>query len=100
MEDGNIDCNNVSGNLDVVLEDGQVTIIYSDDVPENCAVRVLVEDGDIRFSAPSEMFPADDSAKVRRKEDSAQWQTTLKTGQGSRNVTLLVDDGEIKVDQR
>jgi len=100
MEDGNIDCSNVSGNLDVVLEDGQVKIVYSDNVPEHCAVRVLVEDGNIQFSAPSEMFPADDTAKVRKAEEGAEWHTTLKTGQGSRDVTLLVDDGEIKVDQR
>ena len=46
------------------------------------------------------MFPADDSAKVRRKEDGAEWRTTVKTSQGSRAVTLRVGDGSIKVDQR
>jgi hypothetical protein len=100
MEDGDIDCNDIGGNLNVQIEDGQAKIVYADQVPDDCAVNVVVDDGNIKFSAPSAMFPTDDSARVQRKEDGAEWHTTLKTDQGRRTVNLRVGDGAIKVDKR
>jgi hypothetical protein len=95
MEDGEVNCDGVVGDVNVVLADGEVNIDYGDDVPANCAIRVIVEDGQINFSAPREMF-GDDSPRVRRDEDSAQWRTSHE----GRAVTLQVGDGDIDVDMR
>ena len=100
MEDGDIACNDIRGNLDVQLEDGQAKIVYADQPPEDCTVKVIIDDGNIKFSAPGAMFPADDSARVRRQEDGAKWHTEVRTDQGRRAVTLAVGDGSINVDKR
>jgi beta-lactamase regulating signal transducer with metallopeptidase domain len=93
-ESGTIKCNKVSGNLDLTLENGSVSVGYSDNVPDKCAINVKIEEGSIQLSAPGEMFPAD--SKVTRKGDGAQWITKAD----SRNVNLRVDEGSIKVDKR
>jgi beta-lactamase regulating signal transducer with metallopeptidase domain/DUF4097 and DUF4098 domain-containing protein YvlB len=100
MEDGKIECDNIQGNLDVRLEDGQIKIGYADDLPPDCTIKVVLEDGSIKLSAPSAMFPADGPTKATRRDDGAEWKTTAKTGQGSRTVTLRVGDGSVKVDKR
>ncbi len=100
MEDGSAKCNAITGNLDFELEDGQVTIVYGDDVPESCAIAVVAEDGSIQFSAPSQMFPTDNSAKVRKTEEGSEWKTVVANAQGARAVTLRTGDGAVKVDRR
>ncbi len=100
MEDGSVQCDAVTGNLNFEVQDGQVKIVYGDDVPETCAIAVVMDDGSIQLSAPSEMFPTDDSAKVRTKEDGAEWKTIVATAQGTRAVTLRTEDGSVKVDRR
>jgi beta-lactamase regulating signal transducer with metallopeptidase domain len=93
-ESGAIKCNKVSGNLDLKLENGSITVDYADNVPEDCAVNAKLEEGSIQLSAPGEMFPP--ASKVTKKGDGARW--ISKTG--NRNVNLKVDEGSIKVDKR
>jgi DUF4097 and DUF4098 domain-containing protein YvlB len=100
-ESGMIACDNVSGNLDLKLEAGQVNVDHADTVPENCSITVRVEQGGIRLSAPHEMFPADGPSKAKRKDGGAEWTTKASTpGGGTRSVSLRVDEGSVNVDKR
>jgi hypothetical protein len=96
MEDGKVECNNVGGNLDFLLDEGQVNVNYADNIPESCKINVQLEEGGIMFSAPGGMFPADSPSKAKKMDDGAQW----KTQAGSRSINLITDEGSIKVEKR
>lgn len=95
-ESGDVRCDNVKGNLDVKLEEGQVTMHYADSVPENCSIKAQLEEGSIKLSAPNEMFPADAPSKPKRRGEGMEWKTTS----GNRSVSLRVDEGAVKVEKR
>jgi len=95
-ESGNIRCDNIRGNLDFKLEEGQVTMHYADSVPESCSIIAQLEEGSIKLSAPGEMFPADGPSKAKKKDEGMEWKTTA----GNRTVSLRVDEGSIKVEKR
>jgi len=95
-ESGMIRCDNVRGNLDLKLEEGQVTVDYADSVPESCSITAQLEEGSIRLSAPGEMFPPDAPSKAKRRDEGAEWKTTA----GNRTVSLRVDEGSVKVEKR
>jgi len=99
MEDGQITCDDFTGSLDIHLEDGSAKVTYGDDVPEDCEIKATLEDGSIKLSAPSAMFPPD-VTKAKRRDDGAEWNTTVETATGSRTVTLRVEEGSIKVEKR
>jgi beta-lactamase regulating signal transducer with metallopeptidase domain/LysM repeat protein len=99
MEDGQITCDDFTGSLDIHLEDGSAKVTYGDDVPEDCEIKASLEDGSIKLSAPSAMFPPD-VTKAKRRDDGAEWDTTVETATGSRTVTLRVEEGSIKVEKR
>ena len=69
MESGKIDCNNVSGNLDLKLEEGKVKVSYADNVPNDCTINVKLDEGKIQLSVPGEMLPTDGSSTVRKKDE-------------------------------
>ena len=95
-ESGNVRCDNVKGNLDINLEEGQVTVDYVDSVPESCSIKAQLEEGSIKFSAPGEMFPTDAPSKAKKKDEGMEWKTTA----GNRTVSLRVDEGSVKVEKR
>jgi hypothetical protein len=96
MESGKIDCDNVSGNLDFKLEEGKVKVNYKDDAPEDCKINVLMEEGKIELSVPSEMLPTDGTSKVTKKDEGALWKTKV----GNRSINLKTDEGSIEVNKR
>jgi hypothetical protein len=99
MEDGQITCNEFTGSLDIHLEDGTAKVTYGDDVPEDCEIKATLEDGSMKLSAPSAMFPPD-VTKAKRRDDGAEWNTTVETATGQRIVNLRVEEGSIKVEKR
>jgi beta-lactamase regulating signal transducer with metallopeptidase domain/DUF4097 and DUF4098 domain-containing protein YvlB len=100
-ESGTINCKKVNGNFDVKLEEGQVVVDYADNVPESCSINARIEEGSIRLTAPSEMFPADAPSQAKKKDDGAEWMTKASTSSGGvRTVSLQVDEGSVKVEKR
>ncbi|TSA54764.1 MAG: hypothetical protein D4R45_03525 [Planctomycetaceae bacterium] len=100
-ESGTIDCDNVRGNLDLKLHEGQVVVDYADNVPESCSINVQIEEGGVRLSAPSKIFPADSPSTAKRIDKGAEWTTKAGTpGGGTRTVSLRVDEGSVKVEKR
>jgi beta-lactamase regulating signal transducer with metallopeptidase domain len=100
MESGKIDCNNVSGNLDLKLEEGKVKVSYADNVPNDCTINVKLDEGKIQLSVPGEMLPTDGSSTVRKKDEGAEWKTKVSTPEGSRNINLKTNDGSVEVMKR
>ena len=99
-ESGKIDCDNVRGNLDFKIEDGQVNVNYADNIPENCTINIQLEEGSVKLSAPGGMFPADSPSQAKKMDEGAEWKTQVSTSGGSRTVNLKTDEGSIKVEKR